>query len=138
MSLAPLHPGSPLLGRLLEEWSSLFEAEVLPRMDPPSRAVLAQVNRAGRDAVRLSPADLACAGRTVGVPLKLVNFVGSVGRLAWAQSNGCPWEAGLCSLVAQGGDLTALQWAREHGCPWGARRRAATPLWAGTWIWWSG
>jgi len=34
----------------MEEWSGLFEAEVLPRMDPTSRAVLAQVNRAGRDA----------------------------------------------------------------------------------------
>ena len=77
--VAPLRPGSPLLGSLMEEWSGLFEGEVLPRMDPTSRAVLAQVNRAGRDAVRLSPADLACAGRTVGVKLKLVDFSGLSG-----------------------------------------------------------
>jgi len=67
---------------------------------------------------------VACAHR-VGQPaqiqpLKLVDFVGSVRRLAWAQLNGCQWETGLCSLVAQGGDLEALQWAREHGCPWSA------------------
>jgi hypothetical protein len=109
------NPGSPLLGSLMENWSSLFEAEVLPRMDHTSRAVLAQVNRAGRDAVRL-PADHACApaGRTVGVPLKLMDFVGSVGRLAWAKGNGCPWVARTCAFVAEGGDLEALQWAQEH------------------------
>jgi len=79
------NPGSPLLGSLMEDWSGLFEAEVLPRMDPTSRAVLAQVNRAGRNAVRLA-IDLSCApaGRTVGVPLKLVDFVGSAGWLARA------------------------------------------------------
>jgi len=120
------NPGSPLLGSLMDEWSGLFEAEVLPRMDPTSRAILAQVNRAGRDAVRL-PAGLACAGRTVGVPLKLVDFVGSVERLAWAKANGCPWVAHTCRLVAVGGDLEALLWARAHGCPWhaGAWRLAA-------------
>ena len=114
---AALHPGSPLLGSLMGDWSGLFEAEVLSQMDPTSRAVLAQVNRAGRDAVRL-PANLACAGRTVGVPLKLGDFVGSAGRLAWAQANRCPWVALTCCLVAQGGHLEALQWALEHGCPW--------------------
>jgi len=94
-------PVSPLLGRLLDEWPDLFEAEVLPRMDPTTRAVLAQVARAGRDAVRLPP-DLACAGRTVGVRLKLAEFVGSAGRLAWAKANGCPWEARTCELVVAG------------------------------------
>jgi len=95
-------PGSPLLGRPLVEFPALFEAEVLSRMSPTDRAVLAQVDRAGRDAVRL-PVDLACAGRTVGVKLKLVDFVQSAGRLAWAQANGCPWEARTCALVAFGG-----------------------------------
>jgi hypothetical protein len=113
-------PDSPLLGPLMEEWGVLFEVEVLPRMDPTSRAVLAQVNRAGRDAVRL-PADLACAGRTVGVKLKLADFVGSAGRLAWAKANRCPWVARTCALVARVGDLDALQWALENGCPWHAR-----------------
>jgi hypothetical protein len=110
------NPGSPLLGSLTEDWSGLFEAEVLPRMDPTSRAVLAQVNRAGRDAVRLAT-DLACspAGRTVGVPLKVADFVWSVGQLAWARENGCPWEARTCIFVAKGGNLETLQWARAHG-----------------------
>jgi hypothetical protein len=117
--LAPLPHGSPLLGRLLEEWGVLFEEEVLPRMEPASRAVLAQVNRSGRDAVRL-PADPVCApaGRTVGVSLKVVDFVGSAGLLAWARASGCPWVARTIHIVARGGGLEALQWAREHGCPW--------------------
>jgi hypothetical protein len=97
-------------------------------MDPTSRAVLAQVSRAGRDAVRL-PADLACApaGLTVGVPLKVVDFVGSLkvvdfvgsaGRLAWAKANGCPWVARTFVVIARGGNLKVLRWARAHGCPW--------------------
>jgi len=113
----------------MEEWGVLFEAEVLPRMNPTSRAVLAQVNRAGRDAVRL-PAHLACAGRTVGVPLKVVDFAGSVGRLAWAQANGCPASeiltSALVELVAGGGHLEALQSAQEHGCPWGGETCCST------------
>jgi len=113
----------------MEEWGVLFEAEVLPRMDPTSRAVLAQVNRAGRDAVRL-PAHLACAGRTVGVKLKLVDFVGSAGRLAFALANGCPWEARTCAFVARGGrGSTAVR---------GTGGRAGSPLSAGTCVWWSG
>ena len=110
-------PASPLLGRLLDEWPDLFEAEVLPRMDPTTRAVLAQVARAGRDAVRLPP-DLACAGRTVGVRLKLAEFVGSAGRLAWAKAHGCLWEARTCELVVAGELEDALMWALEHHCPW--------------------
>jgi len=72
-----------VLGRLLEKWSSLFEAEVLPRMDPTSRAVLAQVNR---------------AGRTVGVPLKAGGFcrlrraagLGPVERVPVGRADVCP------------------------------------------------
>jgi len=114
-------PGSPLFGRLLVEYPALFEAEVLSRLSPTDRAVLAQVDRAARDAVRLS-ADIACAGRTVGVKLKLVDFVQSAGRLAWAQANGCPWETRTCALVAFGGHVEALQWAREQGCPWDTKK----------------
>ena len=64
------------------------------------------------------PADLACAGRTVRVPLKLAACVGSVGWLAWAKASGCPWVARTCALFAGSGNLEALQWAREHNCPW--------------------
>ena len=53
------------------------------------------------------------------MPLKLCDFVGSVERLAWANSNRvCPWNARTCALIARGGNLEVLQWAREHGCPW--------------------
>jgi len=72
---------------------------------------------------------LPCAGKSRGVPLKLVEFVGSVARLAWAKSNGCPWRVvtgarGLttgvtvCTFIAKGGSVEALRWARERGCPW--------------------
>jgi hypothetical protein len=130
-------PRSPLLGRLLDEWPGLFEAEVLPLMDPTDRAVLAQVSRAGRDAVRL-PANLACAGRTVGVRLKLADFVGSAGRLAWAKANGCPWQARTCDIVATGGHARALLWALEHHCPWRNETTIISLLLAGTWMWCSG
>jgi len=120
-------PGSPLLGRLLVEWPGLFEAEVLPRLDPTTRAMLAQVGRAGRDAVRL-PANLAIAGRTVGVKLKLRDFIGSAKWLAWAKENGCPWVAQTCDFLVSRGHPDALKWAQVHHCPWNSTtlRNAAT------------
>jgi hypothetical protein len=53
---------SPLLGPLLEEWSDVFDAEVLPLLDPTTRAVLGRCGQACRDAVLRNP-KLACAGR---------------------------------------------------------------------------
>jgi hypothetical protein len=44
-------------------------------------------------------------------PLKLAEFVGSVGRLAWARANGCPWGKRTCALAAAGGRLEARQWS---------------------------
>ena len=41
--------------------------------------------RTGRDAVRLSTSRR-------GAKLKLADFGGSAGRLAWAQANRCPWR----------------------------------------------
>jgi hypothetical protein len=59
---------------------------------------------------RANPYELACleaAGvdvHTTGVeggggvvPLKLVDFCGSIKRLAWAAANGCPWWGGCTS-----------------------------------------
>ena len=64
-------------------------------------------------------------------PLKIRDFVLSVELLAWVEANGCPWDARVCSVAAQGGRLEALQWAREHGCPWNAVT-CRKPLGAGT------
>ena len=109
---------SPLLGRLLRELSDLFDAEVLPLLDPTTRALLGRCGRACRDAVLRSP-KLPCAGRTVGVPLRVKEFVGSVGLLTWAKANGCPWGARTCELAGAGGRVEVLKWAREQGCDWG-------------------
>jgi hypothetical protein len=51
---------------------------------------------------------------------KVEDFVGSVERLEWAKANGCLWEEGTCSAVAEYGDLAVLQWARGQAspCPW--------------------
>jgi len=38
---------SPLLGPLLKEWSDVFDAEVLPLLDPTTRAGAARALRAG-------------------------------------------------------------------------------------------
>ena len=86
---------SPLLGRLLEDLAAVFDAEVLPLLDPATRALLGRVGQACRDAVLRSP-KLPCAGRTVGVTLKISKFVGSIARLTWARDNGCPWNANTC------------------------------------------
>jgi len=105
------------MGRLLLEWTHVFDAEVLPRLDPTTRALTGRVGQACRDAVLRSP-DLPCAGRTVGVKFGVEDFVGSNKLLAWAKDNGCRWDAPTCAVVAKGGRLEVLQWAREHDCPW--------------------
>jgi hypothetical protein len=116
---------SPLLGRLLEELSAVFDAEVMPRLDPAARALFGRAGNACRDAVLRCPA-LPCAGRTAGVRLEVDSFIASVQLLAWARANGCPWSNSLaraalrnpCALAAFGGHLVVLRWARErHWCP---------------------
>jgi hypothetical protein len=59
--------------------------------------------------------DLPRAGKSAGVPLYVVDFVGSEKWLAWAKSNGCPWTVETCALVAQGGHVEVLMWARLNG-----------------------
>jgi hypothetical protein len=88
---------SPLLGRLLVEWSDVFDFEVLPLLDPTTRALLGRCGQACRDAVLRSP-KLPCSGRTVGVTVEVIEFVVSVPLLAWAKENGCPWKARVCAL----------------------------------------
>jgi hypothetical protein len=58
------------------------------------------------------------AGKSEGVPLKVVDFVRSVGRLTWAKSNRCPWSVLTCARIAAGGRLEVLRWARERHCSW--------------------
>jgi hypothetical protein len=92
---------SPLLS-FLEEYPDLFtDVAVFAQVGPP---LLAAVVASG----------LPRAGKSVWVPLKLVEFCGSVGRLAWARVNACPWDSRMCSLVAGAGHLGVLQWAREQ------------------------
>jgi len=63
--------------------------------------------------------NLPRAGKRAGAPpLKLVDFVGSETRLAWAKSNGCYWTERTCDVVAASGQLEVLRWARQRGCPW--------------------
>ena len=63
--------------------------------------------------------DLPRAGLNGAVPLKLKDFVASVGRLAWANANGyAGWKTTTCARVAAGGHLDVLQWARGQGYPW--------------------
>ena len=94
--------GCCFLVRLLEELPDLFEREVLKRLDPVDRTMLAQVGRPWRTAV------LAAAGggdgslgsrrcwlprlpKGVTVRLRLREFCTSADRLAWAKANGSHW-----------------------------------------------
>jgi hypothetical protein len=108
----------PLLD-LLQALPDLFHKEVLERLDPTDRALLAQVGRPWLAAVlaSMSP-DLPRAGKSAGVPLKLKGFVGSVKLLAWARANGCPWTVRSSALAAAGGRVDVLKYVRAHGCPW--------------------
>jgi hypothetical protein len=65
---------------------------------------------------------------TEGVPLllRVKDFVGSIGRQAWAKARGCPWDVNVCAYAAEGGHLEVLKWARENLCPWDE----ATCYWA--------
>ena len=109
---------SPLLGPLLDEWGDVFAEEVLKRwLNPTDCALFARACWKCGEAV--ASAGLVCAGDNAEVPLEVRTFAsGSVELLAWAQANGCPWEARTSACVAAVGNLAVLQWAREHECPW--------------------
>jgi len=76
---------SPLLD-LVKTMPYFFAKEVLARLDPADRALLAQVAIPFLSAVAAAAAGggsgLLRAGKSAGVPLKLVDFIGSVKRLA--------------------------------------------------------
>jgi hypothetical protein len=112
----------PLLD-LCQALPDLFNKEVLERLEPTDRTMLAQVGRPWLAAVLASGLPRLPTG--VRVRLRLGEFCTSAERLAWARANGCHWGvSGLlgfnnpCALAAAGGHLQALQWAREHHCPW--------------------
>jgi len=65
---------SPLLGRLVEDLPEVFEKEVLPRLDPTGRALLARVGRGVGGAVESS--GLPLAGSSEEAPFMVVDFVG--------------------------------------------------------------
>ena len=112
----------PLLDLLRTD---LFQKEVLERLDPTDRTMLAQVGRPWLAAVLAS--GLPRLPKWPRVRLQLEEFCTSGERLAWAKANGCPWVCGAspldimsncCTLAAAAGHLEALQWARAHGCTW--------------------
>jgi len=106
-----------LLLRLLA-LPDLFEQEVLKRLEPVDRTMVAQVGRPWLAAVlasglpRLPKRPRVCL-------LRLREFCTSVERLAWARANGCPWNSVVYYDAILGGHLAALQWLREQGCPFG-------------------
>ena len=92
-----------------EKDDAAVPSELLAPLAPARRAVKHVLER-------LDPTDAPCsrgwgrrgwrrcwpttchAGKGGAVPLKLVDFLGSVQRLAWAKDNVCPWERRTCAL----------------------------------------
>ena len=107
---------SPLLGGLLEKVPEMLATEVLPRVEPAGRALVARVDQASRAVVMAS--GLPRAGTSVEVPLKMAAFIGSIELLAWANESGCLCDARTCAAIFRHGQQQVLQWARAHGCPW--------------------
>jgi len=89
---------------------------VLSRLDP----VWTMLARVGKPWLAVVLANnLPRAGQRGAVKLKLVDFVRTVKRLAWAKDNGGPWlTMSSCEFAAKGGCLEVLQWAREQSCEW--------------------
>jgi len=116
----------------LGEWSYVFDYEVLPLLDPTTRALLGRVGQACRDAMLRSP-QLPCAGQTVGVKFKIKEFVGSCKLLAWAHANGCPWETSTCAFPPLGTGSWRRCNGRGNTAARGMRVRVQPPLGLGTW-----
>jgi len=107
----------PLLD-LLQAVPDLFEQEVLKRLDPTARTMLAQVGRPWLAAVLAS--GLSRLPKEVTVQLRLAEFCTSAERLAWARANGCPW--GGSEVSPWGGSEFSVLETLVH-----------SPLRAGTW-----
>ena len=92
----------------------VFDAHVLSRLDGGDLAMLALVSRSLRDVVFDSPVgdvkDLAAVRRELG---RMPNFVGSVGRLAWAKDQrGFPWDSRTFTCITRGGHVEFARWAK--------------------------
>ena len=112
-----------VLSLLLEEAQDVFISEVLPRLRPVDRTVLARVNRAASTAV--GPSIRAA-------PLVVDAFCDTIARLAWAKANGAPWNGLLVCALARKGKVEVLEWAWDawvglHSLP-GARLATWTTL----------
>jgi hypothetical protein len=107
----------PILERFVEEAPDVFTEHVLPRLVDGDLAVLAMVNQKMREFVFALPVgdlrDVAAVRRELG---RVRNFVGSVGRLAWAKERGCPWDAKTFAFIAEFGTVEVAKWAKERGC----------------------
>ena len=112
-----------LLERLHADANDVFTEHVLSRLDDGDLAVLATVNRKMRDVVFDSHVEYADGVKDVAAVrrelARVPNFVGSVGRLAWAKERGCPWEEETFNCIVRGGNVEVARWAKERGCPWG-------------------
>jgi len=110
----PPRDDAPPLLDLLQRFPDFFKKEVLERLDPTDRTMLAQVGRPWLAAVLAS--GLPRLPKGVRVWLRLMEFCTSVERVAWAKANGCPWSVpgrGLHSSTFQLNE--ALLWAtRVH------------------------
>jgi len=106
---------SPLLGKLVEDLPEVFEKEVLPRLDPTGRALLARVGRGVSAAVVSS--GLPRAGSSEEAPFRVKDFVG--GLLSFWLGPRRTGYRGTRQLVhtAMGGHLEVLRWAQENGAP---------------------
>jgi len=125
----------------------VFRDEVLSRLSPTDRAMLARVDKRCAAVVALS--GLPRAGSSRELPFKVRDFVGSPERLIWGEANdapcGCdeatmlfvagvgsvetvrwmqermcyPINEKLCASAAAHGNFQALRYTLEHGCPCG-------------------
>ena len=104
------------LERFAADARVVFDAHVLSRLDGGDLAMLALVSRSLRDVVFDSPVgdvkDLAAVRRELG---RMPNFVGSVGRLAWAKDQrGFPWDSRTFTCITRGGNVEVARWRRER------------------------
>ena len=103
---------------LVEDFSDLFQKEVLERLDPVDRALLGRTGSAVRSAVKRSGL-LRVGGSAEEPPVGIAAFCQSLSMFVWAVENGCTWQCtDTCDILAGGGQLEVLRWAREHHCPW--------------------
>ena len=121
-SSADLVNDAPLLERLAADARDVLDAHLLSRLDDGDRAMLALVSQNMRDVVFTSSfgevKDLAAVRKELG---RVRNFVGSIGRLAWAKERGCPWNAKTFKVIAKGGNVEVAKWFAHHSLTQGTQ-----------------